>query len=264
MSRNGKDWTARFPDRRARRRALGVADALLDGEVAVVLPDGTTSFQALQNARRRCPPGARLVVLRLRPARTSTATTCAALPLEERKRVLRGPAARASRHRCATASTSSATGRAFFAEACRMALEGIVSKRRDAPLPPGPHADWLKVKCVREQEFVIGGFTEPKGAREGLGALLLGVYDATGALRYAGKVGTGFTATAPRDLRRRLGAPRPQATRPFARQAPGIAARDLGGAAAGGAGALHRVDARRPPAPSRRSRACARTRRRAR
>ena len=79
----------------------------------------------------------------------------------------------------------------MFAEACRLGLEGIVSKRRDAPHKPGRADTWLKTKCIHRQEFVIGGFTDPEGSREGIGALLVGVYENDGRLTFGGKVGTG-------------------------------------------------------------------------
>ena len=82
-------------------------------------------------------------------------------------------------------------GEAFLAEACARGLEGIVSKRADAPYESRRSARWLKIKCSRRQEFVIGGYTEANGARTGFGALLLGYYE-DGALRYAGRDGTGF------------------------------------------------------------------------
>jgi bifunctional non-homologous end joining protein LigD len=106
-------------------------------------------------------------------------------------------------------------GREVFANACRMKVEGIVSKRRDMPYTPGRTRGWLKVKCHLEQEVVIGGFTDPEGSRTGLGALLVGVHDPQGRLVYAGKVGTGFTEKVLQDLRRKLEA-REQKTSPFA------------------------------------------------
>ena len=111
---------------------------------------------------------------------------------------------------------------AFFKEACRRALEGIVSKRRDRPYEPGRGQSWRKVKCVREQEFVVGGFTEPKGARTGLGALLLGVHERDGTLVYAGRVGTGFTEASATQLRRRLDRLRTRDS-PFGLRPPGAA-----------------------------------------
>ncbi len=97
------------------------------------------------------------------------------------------------------------SGAAFFASACKLGLEGMVSKKLGAPYRPGRNSDWLKSKCLLRQEFVVGGFTEPERSREGVGALLLGYYEAS-ELRWAGKVGTGqgWTAGYLRDLRKRL------------------------------------------------------------
>ena len=95
----------------------------------------------------------------------------------------------------------------LLAEACAQGWEGLIAKRADAPYRTGRSTDWRKLKCVRDQEFVVGGWTDPSGGRHGLGALLVGYHDATdpaGALRYAGKVGTGFDDAALRMLRDRL------------------------------------------------------------
>jgi bifunctional non-homologous end joining protein LigD len=113
-----------------------------------------------------------------------------ALPLRERKRLLRGLLSfrdplRFTEHR-------DTDGEAYWREACGNGWEGIVAKRADSPYRPGRTRDWLKFKCENEQEFVIGGYTDPRGSRTGLGALLLGYHDSNGRLRYAGKVGTGF------------------------------------------------------------------------
>ena len=97
-----------------------------------------------------------------------------------------------------------------------------MSKRRDAPYEPTRSRSWLKVKCLKRQEFVIGGFTDPEGSRVGLGALLLGVYDKDGRLEFAGKVGTGFTAKVLDDLYKKVAA-REQRESPFAQaKIPGI------------------------------------------
>jgi len=202
ISRNGKDWTHAFPDIVAAAAKLPTTDALLDGEVAMVLPDGKTSFQALQNASSTS--GATLAyfvfdLLRLGGERV------ASLPLETRKARLRtlvggrqtGPV-RYSEH-------VDGRGDQFFAQACRLGLEGIVSKRRDQPYREGRHGDWLKTKCILRQEFVIGGFTDPEGTRAGIGALLIGYYEGE-RLVFSGKVGTGFTQKVALDLRRRLDA----------------------------------------------------------
>nr|WP_285658938.1 non-homologous end-joining DNA ligase [Actinomycetospora sp. NBRC 106375] len=93
----------------------------------------------------------------------------------------------------------------LLAEACGDGWEGLIAKRSDAPYVLGGRSrDWLKLKCVRDQEFVIGGWTDPSGSRRGLGALLVGYYDGSRQLRYAGKVGTGYDAATLAMLRDRL------------------------------------------------------------
>jgi DNA ligase D-like protein (predicted ligase) len=124
------------------------------------------------------------------------------LPLRDRKRLLRDALSwedpiRFTQHR-------NRDGEKLFGEACRKGWEGLIAKRADSPYVSRARSkDWLKFKCEHGQEMVIGGFTAPKGAREELGALLLG-YWADGDLRYAGKVGTGFDRATLRDLARRL------------------------------------------------------------
>src|SRR5205823_715628 len=95
-------------------------------------------------------------------------------------------------------------GESFYNEACSKGWEGLIAKRADSPYEHRRSKFWLKFKCVNEQEMVIGGYTEPKGSREALGALLLGYYQ-DGRLRYGGKVGTGFNRDTLRDLLQRLG-----------------------------------------------------------
>ena len=221
ISRNGKDWTAAFPEVAAAAATLPVTDALIDGEIAVVLPDGRTSFQMLQNAFRGEPSRGALVyfafdLLRLNGERLGT------LPLIERKKRLKallagshgrrsagkGPGRRSLGKvddRLRYADHVEGNGEAFFEQARRLGLEGIISKRAAEPYRPGRHGDWVKTKCVHKQEFVIGGFTDPEGARAGLGALLIGYYDRN-RLIFSGKVGTGFTHKGAIDLRRQLDA----------------------------------------------------------
>jgi bifunctional non-homologous end joining protein LigD len=203
VSRNGNDWTGNFPSLTSAVEALPAAQALIDGEVAVLLPDGTTSFQALQNALTQKDQGELVYfafdLLHVDGYDLTRAT------LEDRKAALAdllegaGTEVRYSAHVVGS-------GDEVFANACRLSLEGIVSKRRDAPYDTGRGRSWLKVKCLRRQEVVIGGFTEPSGSRTGLGALLVGVHEKDSGLVYVGKVGTGFTDKLLKDLRRRLGA----------------------------------------------------------
>ena len=108
------------------------------------------------------------------------------LPLLERKQHLHGLLSfggplRYTEHRVRD-------GEQYYVEACRQGWEGLIAKRADAPYRAGRTKDWLKFKCENNQEFVIGGFTDPQGTRTGLGALLIGYYDSDGKLVYAGKV----------------------------------------------------------------------------
>ena len=201
ISRNGKDWTRAFPPVVEAASKLKVKSALIDGEVAMVLPDGRTSFQALQNAGAS---GATLVYF-VFDLLFHDGRPLDMVPLEERKARLRALVGRRTSGRIRYADHVEGRGHEFLAQACRLGLEGIVSKRRDQPHRDGRHRDWLKTKCSLRQEFVIGGFTEPEGARAGLGALLIGYYEGT-RLVFSGRVGTGFTQKFAADLRRRLDA----------------------------------------------------------
>jgi bifunctional non-homologous end joining protein LigD len=212
LTRHGKDWSDRFAPVAAAAAELPVDTAVLDGEVTVLLPDGKTSFQALQEsigdgdgAAARLA-GAAMVYFAFDLLHLDGYDLRAA-PLAQRKAALRalldeaGVIAGDGPIRWSDHVTGQ--GEDFYRQACRFGLEGIVSKRADLAYRSGRGKDWLKVKCLQRQEMVIGGFTEPEGARAGLGALLLGVYEG-GRLVYAGKVGTGFSARALVELRRRL------------------------------------------------------------
>lgn len=191
MSRNQKDWTERFAAIANAARELPVRQAILDGEIVALRPDGVSDFQELQNAFQEHRVGAlHYFVFDLLYLDGRDLTQA---PLLERKELLaklltqKGipPSFHLSKH-------LAGNGPAFLREACKKGLEGIVSKRKDQPYVPGRGTDWLKVKCIRTDEFVIGGYTEPAGARKGFGALLLGYFSAKGNLNYAGKVGTGY------------------------------------------------------------------------
>ena len=213
VSRNGKDWTERFPTLMEPIIGLGAERAVLDGEVAVLLPGGKTSFQALQNYMSGAGGGQ--LVYYLFDLLHLDGYDLSGVVLEERKDALQKLVAGGSGGKIRFSDHVVGQGEKVFENACGMGMEGIVSKRRDTRYTPGRTRSWLKVKCQLEQEVVIGGFTEPEGSRTGLGALLLGVHDGQGRLVYAGKVGTGFTEKVLQDLRRTLEA-REQKTSPFA------------------------------------------------
>jgi bifunctional non-homologous end joining protein LigD len=199
-SRNAKDWTAQFPGVVRALSALPAQAALLDGEVAALLPSGLTSFQALQNAGS----GRSQLVFFVFDLLHLDGSDLTAVPLVQRKERLK---ALLEEHAGGTLRYSEHVvghGPEFLVEACRMGLEGIVSKRADAKHTAGRARSWLKVKCHQHQEVVIGGYTSPTGSRVGMGALHVGVPDADGRLRYAGKVGTGFTDAALRAMHAQL------------------------------------------------------------
>jgi bifunctional non-homologous end joining protein LigD len=199
VSRNGKDWTASFPAIVDALERLPVKSAWIDGEIVVMDARGRTSFQALQNLLSE-GAAAKLVYcvfdlpyLNGYDLREAT--------LDARKAMLEklageGLVIRYSDH-------VRGNGAAFFAEACKLGLEGIVSKRADSRYHASRGRDWQKVKCGLRQEFVIGGYTDPQGARTGFGALLLGVHERD-ELRYCGKVGTGFNDAMLATLAKRL------------------------------------------------------------
>lgn len=202
LTRTGQDWTHRFPDVAQAAAHLSVQTALLDGELVALQPDGRSSFQLLQRALSE---GAEATLayyafdlLYLDGYDISSAS------LETRKDILKrlldpmpsDDAVRYSDHVVGG-------GAAFYEAACRLGLEGMIAKRRAAPYRPGRGGDWLKVKCLQRQEFVIGGYTDPSGSRTGFGALLLGVYEEH-RLVYAGRVGTGFNTGLLKTLGARL------------------------------------------------------------
>lgn len=211
LSRNHQDWTSRFGALADAAGALPVTQAILDGEVVVLRADGSTDFQELQNAIGGGDAAAlhyfAFDLLHL------NGRDIAAVPLDERKRLLAEVIRTAALPRIRYSDHLEGNGRAFRQQACKMGLEGIISKRRDRPYRPGRGLDWLKVKCLKSDAFVIGGYSAPRGARVGLGALLVGVHD-RGNLLYAGKVGTGFDEPTLRSLLQRL-KPLARAASPF-------------------------------------------------
>jgi bifunctional non-homologous end joining protein LigD len=167
--------------------------------VVVLRPDGRASFQALQNALSGSGPRASLVYIVFDLLQLDGASLTA-LPLEERKTKLQTLLQQATTARLKLAEHVVGNGPAFYAEAQRLGLEGIVSKRRNAPYSPGRRGGWLKIKCPRRQPFVIGGFTDRAGSTDALGSLLVGYYEGR-RLVFAGRVGTGFSAKTAQDLR---------------------------------------------------------------
>jgi bifunctional non-homologous end joining protein LigD len=204
-SRNGKDLTGTYPEVRSAIATQARRQMLLDGEVVAFERD-QTSFSRLQQ---------RLGVARPSPALLGSypVVLCVFDLLELDGDDLRAQTLLQRRARLTEAVRSSdalqlieawrGDSERRFAEACRSGWEGLIAKRADAPYTTGRSKNWLKLKCAWEQEFVIGGFTEPAGSRTDFGALLVG-YNEDSQLHYAGKVGTGYSAATLRDLGARL------------------------------------------------------------
>jgi bifunctional non-homologous end joining protein LigD len=235
-SRSDRDWTEHFKLVAEDLARLPADAAMLDGEVVVQMPDGSTSFQELQrvlgsdkpggfrrpqrpatdsadpglaegDGTEPAPPGGRLLYYAF-DLLFLNGYELLASPIEARKELLKRLLSRQpgglTGTRVRYSDHVAGGGEAFLHEACRLGLEGIVSKRAGSGYRAGVRgSDWQKSKCRNEQEFVIGGYTDPGGSRQGFGALLLGVGGADG-LRYVGKVGTGFDDRLLRTLAQRL------------------------------------------------------------
>ena len=202
-TRNGKDWTKKFPSLASALENLAAREAVLDMEAVVVDREGKTSFQSLQAALGRGgdPEGISAYVFDLLHLDGEDLT---AQPLTRRKEKLQGLLKR-SKNSAALRYSDHAAGRGeeMAAQACSMGLEGIVSKKDDSPYQAGRQKSWLKSKCGRRQEFIILGSSAARSGNRALGALYLG-YREGGSLRYAGKAGTGFTMESARELAERL------------------------------------------------------------
>jgi len=211
-TRRGNDWTDTFPTIGEAVAKLAAKRFVLDGEVAVVRADGVTDFQGLQQALKTRSANLVYFVFDLLELDGKDLRN---QPLLERKAKLEKLLAKAP---AILKYSEHVVGRGdeLFAEACRRGLEGIICKRADAPYTSGRGKTWLKVKCRRRQELVVGGYTDPEGSRAGLGALLVGYYE-NKQLRYAGKVGTGFDAKSLTELFDEL-APLERETSPFTPQ----------------------------------------------
>jgi len=200
LTRKGLDWTHRMKAVAQAIEQLAAKQAVLDGELVVLAENGTTSFAdlqaAFQDGVKRPLTYFAFDLLHL------DGHNLRGLPLVKRKEVLAallergGESLRVSEH-------LETDGEEMFKRACELHAEGIVSKRGDSTYTSGRGGDWLKLKCVHEQEFVVGGFTLPSNGSHGIGALLLGYYEGK-QLIYAGRTGTGFTQKTHRSLRNDL------------------------------------------------------------
>lgn len=203
-TRRGNDWTDKFPHLVSAAGQLPIQTALLDGELVAQLPDGASSFAALKNALSDGTVH-RLIYFAF-DLLYADGYDLRKVPLEQRKALVQNLIPTDGPRALQYVDHIAGNGPEFFRETAQLGLEGVVSKRRDRPYRSGRSPEWVKSKHLQREEFVVGGFTEPSGSRQGLGAILVGYFDDAGDLRYAGRVGTGFTHHALLDLRRRFDA----------------------------------------------------------
>jgi bifunctional non-homologous end joining protein LigD len=201
LTRTGLDWTHKYPPIAAALSALPAKQAYLDGKLCGITPYGKTSFGLIQTVSDSGNPDA--LVFFLFDLIYLDGEVISAAPLPERKERLRDLLWNADAP-LQYSDHQVGRGPEFYARACELSLEGIISKRADAPYSPGDRGLWVKVKCQNREEFVVVGWTDPEGSRPWLGALLLAYYDPDGRLVYAGRVGTGIDQAELGRLWRRL------------------------------------------------------------
>jgi bifunctional non-homologous end joining protein LigD len=212
FSRSGLDWTVRFPAVAKALLTFPAEAALIDGEVAFVLPSGLTDFKSLQEHIDSPHGSIRYFIFDLL---SLDGRDWRKKPLKDRSAKLAGlMRAKGVSNFLVYADHVEGSGPEFLAQACAKGLEGIVSKRADRPYISGRGKDWLKIKCLRREEFVIGGYSRSEARGRPFSSLLLGTF-AGGELVYAGKVGTGFDSGDFRDLSRKFKS-LTRATPPFA------------------------------------------------
>ena len=203
LTRKGLDWSHRFPPLPRLFDRLGVQSAIIDGEIVAANPDGSHSFKTLQAVLGEEKSDAPLQYYAFDLLHLD-GEDLTGLPLLERKSRLQALLQGADTDgRIIYSEHFTDRDEAFLHQVCGIGMEGLISKRADAPYTRGRGKSWLKTKCHKRQEFVIGGFTEPTHAHRGVGAILLGYYD-KGEFIYAGKCGTGFNLDDSMDLRQRL------------------------------------------------------------
>jgi bifunctional non-homologous end joining protein LigD len=194
FTRNGHDWTHKLPQQAEALAELGLESAWLDGEMIVANEQGVPDFQALQNAFEVGRSGN--IVYYLFDLPYLNGVDLREVAVEERRAALATILGPQKSQLLRFSEAFEETPDALLNSACQMQMEGLIGKRLGSPYVSRRSSDWIKLKCKHRQEFVIVGYTDPKGARSAFGALLLGLHDRdSGELRYAGKVGTGFNET---------------------------------------------------------------------
>jgi bifunctional non-homologous end joining protein LigD len=202
FTRNGNDWTDKLTGLQAALKKAKLPPGWYDGEIVVLGDSGVPDFGALQNSfdDRKTQD----IVYFLFDLPYGAGYDLRQVPLVERRAVLEAALTKVESDAIRFSSVFDAPPESVVSSACRLGLEGVIAKKRDSVYRSARSADWIKLKCSLRQEFVIGGWTDPKGGRTGFGSLLLGVYDDIGKLKYAGNVGTGFNDKTLKEIKAKL------------------------------------------------------------
>lgn len=217
FTRNQKNWTEYFPQLVQALKKLKLPDVILDGEIVVVDEKNLSNFQLLQNAIHEGIGSTVYYVFDLLYLEKKNLMN---LSLIERKKLLKKILPKNNKN-VVYSDHLTGSGKEIYKKACELGWEGIIAKSKKSIYQQKRSRDWLKIKCVKRQEFVVGGYTLPQGARSYFGALLLGVYNRAGHLQYCGRVGTGFTEDSLKmvfDLLKK----NKSTTNPFITRPPGI------------------------------------------
>jgi bifunctional non-homologous end joining protein LigD len=202
FTRNGHDWTDKLPDLVESLQELELKPCWLDGEIVVMDENNLPDFQALQNAfDNERTQNISYFLFDLPFYDGNDLRNCTLL---ERKELLKAVLDKNNQENIQVSEFFDAPPGEVLNSACRIGLEGIIGKRKNSTYVSRRTTEWVKLKCRRRQEFVIGGYTDPKGTRNGIGSLLLGYYDENGAFQYAGNVGSGFSEKTLRELREKF------------------------------------------------------------
>ncbi|MDB5849258.1 MAG: ligase [Rhodoferax sp.] len=204
FTRNGHDWTHKLPHLATAISQLKLKSGWLDGEIVVMNERGVPDFQRLQNAFDSSRTAN--IVYYLFDAPYLEGRDLRQEPLVARRELLKMLLDDKTPEVLRFSETFDVKPQDLVASACRMGLEGVIGKKKDATYANRRADTWIKLKCSQRQEFVIGGYTDPQGSRTGLGSLLLGVHDEVGQLIYAGNVGTGFNVKTLGEVKKKLDA----------------------------------------------------------
>lgn len=202
LTRNGNDWTSKMPALHAAIKKAKLPPGWYDGEIVVLNEDGVPDFGALQIAFDS--PSATDIIYYLFDAPYIDGFDMREVPLVARRATLQAAMSKADPDVLRFSQVFDAAPANVVKSACQLGLEGVIAKRRNAIYQSARSNDWIKLKCSQRQEFVIGGWTDPKGGRAAFGSLLLGVHDKAGKLVYAGNTGTGFNEKTLKNIRSKL------------------------------------------------------------